>query len=444
MSITSLILKIGIIIFIVEMFIMAGFIMLGMAHSWTDAFIDGLALTVFSTPPLFFFVIRPYVRSRRKIEHASEHARRISEHNLAQIFNSVVDGIISVDEKGMISVFNPASEKIFGYSKDEVMGKTLNMLMPTPEAKKHDGYMNNYSDSGEAKIIGIGRVVEGMRKDGTIFPMDLAINELEIEGKRIYTGIVRDVTERKKAEQELIDTRDDAERASRVKSEFLANMSHELRTPLNAIIGFSEVTRSEIFGPLGNEKYKEYLGDIQDSARHLLDLINDILDLARIESGKFDTHDETFAIAETINGIINFVDASHIHLHKNISDALPLLHTDKRRFKQIFLNLLSNAVKFTDDGGDVTVNIFTKDDGCVVLNVTDSGIGMSKVEVEKALRPFEQIDTGLGRKYEGVGLGLPLVQKMTEAQGAEFEIESESGVGTKVTITFPVERCIAH
>ena len=444
MNITSLILKIGVVIFVVEMFIMGVFIMMGMAHSWTDAFIDGVALTVFSTPPLFFWVIRPYVRNRRKIEDASETARRMSEHNLVQVLDSVVDGIISIDEKGMINVFNPAAEKIFGYSRDEVIGKTLNMLMPTPEAKKHDGYMDKYSSTGKAKIIGVGRVVEGMRKDGTIFPMDLAINELEIDGMRIYTGVVRDVTERKKAEQELIDTRDAAERASRVKSEFLANMSHELRTPLNAIIGFSEVTRSEIFGPLGNDKYKEYLGDIQDSARHLLDLINDILDLARIESGKFDTNDETFPVAETVEGIINFVDSSHIHLHKNIAEQLPLLHTDKRRFKQIFLNLLSNAVKFTDDGGDVTVNIFVNDAGRIVLNVTDSGIGMSKADVEKALMPFEQIDSGLSRKYEGVGLGLPLVQKMSEAQGADFEIESESGVGTKVTIVFPLNRCISH
>ena len=444
MNVTSLILKIGTIIFIVEMFVMAGFIALGMSHSWADAFIDGVALTVLSTPPLFFWVIRPYVRSRRKIEDAAEAALHHSERNLVQILNSVVDGIISIDEKGIISVFNPAAEKIFGYSKDEVMGKTLNMLMPSSDAKKHDGYMNNYSATGSAKIIGIGRVVEGMHKDGTIFPMDLAINELEIDGKRVYTGIVRDVTERKKEERELISTRDEAERSSRVKSEFLANMSHELRTPLNAIIGFSEVTRSEIFGPLGNEKYKEYLGDIQDSARHLLDLINDILDLARIESGKFDLNDETFSVVDTINGIINFVDTSHIHLHKNISDSLPLLHTDKRRFKQIFLNLLSNAVKFTDDGGDVTINIFVNDADCIVLNITDSGIGMSKEELEKALRPFEQIDTGLSRKYEGVGLGLPLVQKMSEAQNAIFEIESDSGAGTSVTITFPTERCIAH
>ena len=444
MNVTALILKIGIVVFIVEMFVMAIFIALGIAHSWTDALIDGIGLTVLSAPLLFFWVIRPYVRSRRKIEDAAEAARHHSESNLLQILNSVVDGIISIDEKDIISVFNPAAEKIFGYSKDEVIGKTLNMLMPSSDAKKHDGYMAAYSKTGQAKIIGIGRVVEGMRKDGTIFPMDIAINELEIDGKRVFTGIVRDITERKKEEQELISARDEAEHASKVKSEFLANMSHELRTPLNAIIGFSEVTRSEIFGPLGDEKYKEYLGDIQDSARHLLDLINDILDLARIESGKFDLNDETFSVTDEVNGIINFVDASHIHLHKNISDSLPLLHTDKRRFKQIFLNLLSNAVKFTDDDSDVTVNIFVNDAGCIVLNITDEGIGMSKDDVKKALMPFEQIDTGLGRKYEGVGLGLPLVQKMSEAQNAKFEIESESGVGTSVTITFAAERCIAH
>ncbi|MDH5189282.1 MAG: PAS domain S-box protein [Rhodospirillaceae bacterium] len=441
MGVTALILRIAFIIFIVEAIIMTGFMVSGSGHSWLDAFIDATLLSLISAPPLFYLVIRPYVRARRKIEDASNHARRMSENNLAQILNSVVDGIISSDEKGIIKVFNPAAEKIFGYSSDEVIGQPLNMLMPPKDANSHDKYMHNYSKTGKAQIIGIGRVVEGKKKDGTVFPMDLAINELEIDGKRVYTGIVRDVTERKKAELELITARDDAELANRVKSEFLANMSHELRTPLNAIIGFSEVTRSEIFGPLGNNKYKEYLGDIQDSARHLLELINDILDLARIESGKFELHEETFSADETINGVTNFVDTSHIKLHKNISDQLPLLLTDKRRFKQIFLNLLSNAVKFTEDGGDVTINLFTNDDGCIVLNVTDGGIGMSADEVKMALKPFEQIDTGLGRKYEGVGLGLPLVKKMVEIQNAKFEIKSESGVGTSVSVTFPSERC---
>ena len=442
MGVTALILRIAFIIFIVEAVIMIGFMVSGSGHSWLDAFIDATFLSIFSAPPLFYLVIRPYVRARRKIEDESERARRLSENNLLQILNSVVDGIISSDEKGIIKVFNPAAEKIFGYSSDEVIGQPLNMLMPPKDANAHDKYMHDYSKTKKAKIIGIGRVVEGKKKDGTVFPMDLAINELEIDGKRIFTGIVRDVTERIKSEKELIDARDEAQLASRVKSEFLANMSHELRTPLNAIIGFSEVTRSEIFGPLGDDKYKEYIGDIQDSARHLLDLINDILDLARIESGKFELNEETFPADEVVNAVINFVDTRTVILHKNISDSLPLLLTDKRRFKQIFLNLLSNAVKFTEDGGEVSVNLFANDNGCVVLNVSDSGIGMNADEVEMALKPFEQIDSRLERKYEGVGLGLPLVQKMSEAQGAKFEIKSESGVGTSVSVTFPSERCI--
>ena len=442
MGVTALILRIALIIFIVEAIIMIGFMLSGYGHGFLEVIIDSTLLSAFSAPPLFYLVIRPYVRARRKIEDESERARRASENNLLQILNSVVDGIISSDEKGIIKVFNPAAERIFGYSSDEVIGQPLNMLMPPKDANAHDKYMHDYSKTKKAKIIGIGRVVEGKKKDGTVFPMDLAINELEIDGKRIFTGIVRDVTERIKSEKELISARDEAQLASRVKSEFLANMSHELRTPLNAIIGFSEVTRSEIFGPLGDDKYKEYIGDIQDSASHLLDLINDILDLAQIESGKFELNDETFAADEVINAVVNFVDTSTINLHKNISDSLPLLLTDKRRFKQIFLNLLSNAVKFTDDGGDVTINLYTDDNGCIVLNVTDGGIGMNAEEIKMALRPFEQVHTGLGRKYEGVGLGLPLVKKMTETQNAKFEITSESGVGTSVSVTFPSERCI--
>lgn len=442
MGVVALILRIALIIFVVEIFIMAGFILTGSGHAWSEALLDGVLLTAISSAPLFYWVIRPYVRSRRKIEDDAEAARHQSERNLLQILESVVDGIISIDEKGMVSVFNPAAQKIFGYSADEVLGKSLNMLMPKPDAGKHDKYIDNYSDSGKAKIIGIGRVVEGLKKDGTVFPMDLAINELVIDGKRVFTGIIRDVTERQKAEQEIIDARDEAELASKVKSEFLANMSHELRTPLNAIIGFSEVTRSEIFGPIGNKKYKEYICDIQSSARHLLELINDILDIARIESGKFEVNDETFSVSEAINGIIDFVDSSNVHLHSNISNSIPLISTDKRRFKQIFLNILSNAVKFTEDGGDVNVDVFTDNAGCVVLKVSDTGIGMDKDEIILALKPFEQIDTGLSRKYDGAGLGLPLVKKMVEFQNAKFEIESESGVGTTVTITFPWEVCV--
>lgn len=443
MGVITLVLRIGLVIFVIEALIMVGFTLLPFElDPGSEALFDAILLTLFSAAPLFYWVIRPYVQNQKAIEAAAESARQKSESHLAQILGAVVDGIVTSDERGIIQVFNPAAENIFGYSADEVIGKSINILMPPSEAHQHDKYLHNYGQTGKASIIGYGRELMGRRKDGTEFPLDLAISELEIDGQRIYTGVVRDITNRKAEERALIDAKDQAERASRVKSEFMANMSHELRTPLNAIIGFSEVARSEMFGPLGHTKYNEYVGDIQDSAQHLLDLINDILDMARIEADKFELHEEVFELTHIAKTPIHFVSTDKVQLYNNIPSDLPLLRADKRRVKQILLNLLSNAVKFTSEGGEVKVDAYLKDDGGLVLRVQDNGIGMDDDDVARALKPFEQIDTGLNRKYEGTGLGLPLVERMARLNGGELHIDSEKGRGTTVCVQFAPDRTV--
>lgn len=439
MSVVSLILRIGLIIFVVEALIMLGFALAPFQLSTNmEALADAVLLTAVSAGPLLVWVVRPYMASQK----ATESARLQSESQLAEILKAVVDGIVTSDERGIIQVFNPAAEEIFGYTADEVIGKSINVLMPHSEARHHDGYLQKYQETGKANIIGYGREVTGRRKDGSEFPIDLAVSQLEIHGKRYFTGVVRDITERKKAENALIEAKDEAERANRVKSEFMANMSHELRTPLNAIIGFSEVARTEMFGPLGNDKYKEYSADIQDSAQHLLDLINDILDMARIEADKLELHDEVFDVAEIAETPIHLVDSGRVKLTNAIPKDLPLLRADKRRVKQILLNLLSNAVKFTPEGGDVWVEGRLSQEGGIELCVHDNGIGMEPDEVECALRPFEQIDTGLNRKYEGTGLGLPLVDRLARLNGGVMELESAKGEGTCARVRFAPDRCV--
>ena len=445
LSIVALILRIGLVIFMVEAVIMFGFALLPFElHSTTEALADAVLLTLLSVGPLLLWVVRPYVRAQRAVEVAALDARLQSERQLAQVLNAVVDGIITADERGIIQMFNPAAESIFGYSAKEAIGNNLSILMPSEEARCHDGHMEGYQRTGKAKIIGYGREVMGRRKGGALFPIDLAINEVQIDGKRFFTGVVRDITERKKAEHALIDAKEQAERAHRVKSEFMANMSHELRTPLNAIIGFSEVARMQIFGPLGNPKYVEYAGDIQESAQHLLDLINDILDMARIEAEKLELHEEAFDLSEVVSTPMHLVNAGKVLMHNKVPTDLPLLRADKRRVKQILLNLLSNAVKFTPEGGTVEVEARIDDLGGIEICVHDTGIGMTKDEVERALKPFEQIDSGLNRKYEGTGLGLPLVERLARLNGAGLEIESEPGKGTYARIRFEPSRTVAR
>jgi len=443
MGVIALVFRIGLVIFVIEALIMVGFTVLPFQMGpGQQALFDAILLTVFSSPLLLYGGIRPYVRTQQAIEEAAVMARQHSESQLAQILSAVVDGIVTSDERGLIQVFNPAAEKIFGYKAEDIVGKSLNMLMPPGQAYNHDRYLDAYATTGKASIIGYGREVVGRRRDGTEFPIDLAISEVTIDGKRMYTGVVRDITQRKQAERTLIDAKNQAERASRVKSEFMANMSHELRTPLNAIIGFSEVARCEMYGPLGHPKYIEYAGDILESAQHLLDLINDILDMARIEADKFELQDEDIDLAKAAAPPIHFVNSDQIMLRNNIPATMALLRADKRRVKQILLNLLSNAVKFTPDGGTVDLDAFMAPAGGIVLQISDTGIGMDALEIDRALKPFEQIDSGLNRRYEGTGLGLPLVDRMMRLNGGELRIESEKGKGTVVSVHFPPERTV--
>ena len=240
--------------------------------------------------------------------------------------------------------------------------------------------------------------------------------------------------------------RDEAEAANRAKSEFLTLMSHELRTPLNAIIGFSEIIKTEMFGPVGTARYRDYAGDVHESGQHLLALINDILDLSKIEAGKLELDEADIDVAEVIHSCLKLVRErarnGGVRLVTEIPEELPALRFDERKLKQILINLLSNAVKFTPASGTVTVKAWFRADSGYVFQVIDTGIGMALEDIPKALSPFGQVDAKLARKYEGTGLGLPLTKSLVEMSSGSMDLQSEVGTGTTVTVRFPKERAI--
>ena len=587
--------------------------------------IAGLVLT---------FVIASYFKSAKQRHQLTEDevAKRTSElskntEKLQSVLNTVIDGIITISSKGIVQDFNPAAEKIFGYAKYEVVGRNVSMLMPEPYHSEHDRYLHNYLNTGNKKIIGIGREVMGRRKDGSIFPMDLAVSETPLESERVFTGIVRDITERKLAEQaledksreieltssyertntqilenfssshdkeeilrqtleviakehdipvsaiylydewfgmlgrtasygvpkdlpeqfnpgeglvgqvavtqrtECIDAGNEAplyvdagvfaiepksvvaspivyrqqalgvivlatvnrklseydiefitrishqigvglnnikqyddlkalseqlkersnevaqkntqlEQANRLKTEFLANMSHELRTPLNAIIGFSEVLKDNLLGEL-NEGQDDYVKEIFDSANHLLSLINDILDLSKIEAGKLELFLEPVNIPELLKNSFSVVKekahSNRIALKLNIDDDISTIKVDGRKFKQIIYNLLSNAVKFTPEGGEVKLDAQRRGDK-LHISVIDTGIGIAEDKINLLFRPFEQVDGTLSRKFEGTGLGLAMVKRLTELHGGHIYVESKEGEGSCFSIKIPYRK----
>lgn len=347
--------------------------------------------------------------------------------------------IYMLDLDGNVLTWNSGAERAKGYTAAEIIGRNYACFF-TPEAIARG---LPHKELREARKRGRYRE-EGwrVRKDGSLFWAEVVLTAArDDDGVMVgFAKVTRDLTEKREQDNALRQAKELAEEANKAKSDFLANMSHELRTPLNAIIGFSEVLQSELFGALGAARYKEYADHINSSGTHLLGLINDILDLSKLDAGKvvLELEDADLAglAAETIHLLDNQAMKAAVTVSLEGEESLRL-RFDVRRVRQILLNLLSNALKFTPEGGHVTVAV-AEQEGKAVLMVCDNGIGMDADAVPRALSRFGQIESGLSRKYQGTGLGLPLVKQLAEMHGGSLALESTPGIGTKVTIRLPL------
>ncbi|HYC14066.1 MAG TPA: ATP-binding protein, partial [Stellaceae bacterium] len=304
-------------------------------------------------------------------------------------------------------------------------------------------------DLREGRIAHIELDKRYIAKNGKIVSVLVRVGTVRDDAGRLvhFLTQVVDISARKEAERELIAAKELAELANRTKSEFLANMSHELRTPLNAIIGFSEIVAGELFGPIGGKRYAEYARDIHASGIHLLSIISDILDLSKIEAGRRELLETVVDLYDAAESSLRLVrgraDNGGVALVNEVSGDLPYITADERGVKQMLLNLLSNAVKFTPESGRVAVTAELRDDGSLAVAVRDSGIGIAPENIARALAPFSQVDSSFSRRYEGTGLGLPLVKSLIELHGGRLELESTVGKGTVATVVFPASRVCA-
>jgi signal transduction histidine kinase len=330
-----------------------------------------------------------------------------------------------------------------GYHPREIIGRSLNDLPAQPAAK-----LLSLASSGRHAPF---RDIEIAIRDRAGATLLFRLNGLPVycpdSGSFLgYRGTAENITALRQREEALIGAKESAELANRAKTEFLANMSHELRTPLNAVIGFSEIMESELLGPLGSSQYKSYAADIHESAQHLLTLINDILDVAKIEAGAHELRDEEVDPYDVVGAVERLVaeraKRADLHLSIDLPEDLPRLRADERKLKQVLLNLMSNAIKFTPEGGRVALAARRGGDGGFVFEVTDTGIGIAAEDIPRAFAPFEQVDSRLSRQFEGTGLGLPLSDGFVKLHGGHLELKSQPGVGTRAIVTLPAERVL--
>ncbi len=367
---------------------------------------------------------------------------RESEHYLRDILDNAQGAYVAMDEAGTITDWNTEATRVFGWERGEALGRALaTLVLVSPNREILQTSMTHHLETGTATALDARIELMALRRDGTEFSIEMTLAPVKRRGRITFHAFMHDITRRKTAERDLILAKEMAESSNRAKSQFLAHMSHELRTPLNAIIGFSEIIRDRILGPVDEQVYRGYAGDIHSSGQHLLEVINDVLDLSKAEAGYLDIKARPFKIpdmlgrcADTVRELARKVD---IDLTVDTADDLPLLMAEERRIRQVVLNLLSNAVKFTPAGGKVALGAGLSSDGDLQISVEDTGIGMTPEQAAVAVTPFGQVENHLSRRYEGAGLGLPLAKRFTELHGGRLHIDSTPDVGTKVTVTLP-------
>jgi len=408
---------------------------------------------------MFAFEPLPPLTSQALAEPMSKHvvtentlpsdiSDQVSEENaeLRAILDTATDGVITIDELGDIRSMNAAATALFGYENDALIGQSFTILFAHESQKEVLNYVQSMVSNGVANVLNEGREVTGQEAKGGEIKLFMTLGRLATS--KGLCAVLRDITAWKRNEEALEEARHEAESASEMKSAFLAKVSHEIRTPLNAIIGFSEIMGEERFGPIGNEKYKDYLEDIKKSGRYVVDLVNDLLDISKIESGNQDLQFESVSLNETVSEVVDMLrpqaNRSRIIVRAALDPDLPAIVADQRAAKQITINLLSNAIRFTPEGGQVVVSTRYLTDGSVTLRFRDTGVGMTKEELEGALRPFKQVGASEELRANGTGLGLPLTRALVEANRADFEISSTPGEGTDVEIVFPAPRVLSQ
>jgi PAS domain S-box-containing protein len=407
-------------------------------HSLKNSF---FAFSIFLT---LAFLLGAFFRSKQIIAESKERQKELKnideQLKTRIILDSVVDAIITIDEHGVIQSFNQAAQKLFQYNNDEVLGLNIKMLMPDPDRSQHDKYIKRYMTTKVRHIIGLEREVKGLKKDGTEFSAELAINQVNLHDRILFTGIIRDISPRKEFESALIDAKKTSDEANKLKSDFLANMSHEIRTPMNGIIGLSHLALKTDVTPV----QFDYLRKINSSSLQLLSIINDILDMSKIEAGKLDIEYAEFHLEKVLEGVSDIlstkIQEKDLEFHFDIAPDVPQwLSGDPLRLSQILTNLTSNAVKFTEKGHIIiSLRLLEKfeDSVNIEFSVKDSGIGLTEEQIKKLFKPFNQADASTTRKFGGTGLGLTIVKNLVSLMGGNINIESHPGKGS--TFTFNI------
>jgi PAS domain S-box-containing protein len=388
------------------------------------------------------------ISRRPSMPTTAKHLKVKPDWLLAAIIEASLDAIIAIDAHGLVTQFNPAAESMFCHTRAQTLGRELaDIIIPERFRALHRAGMQRYLETGEGPALRKRLELPALRADGTEFPAELVIAPaLDANGKVTFIGFVRDLTDQKLAEaaRTMNATLQEQNRAmaetSRLKSEFLANMSHELRTPLNAIIGFSSLLLDGSVVPDSQEAH-EFLGDILRSGQQLLVLINDVLDLARVEAGDIDFRPQTVDLPKLLQNLVSLqrpaAQDAKITLTLEVDPALKEIQTDPLRLGQIVNNYLSNAVKFTPKGGHVTVRALPEDEDSLRIEVEDDGIGIAAEDISRLFVQFQQLEGGATKKYRGTGLGLALTCRLVEGQGGKVGVQSEVGKGSLFFAVLP-------